>query len=373
MKKREQELYNDPWDRDFYETGSTRPPKNRGGLIAAALIAVILLCNATRALGIINLGMLIALTSGDKGGDSLSLFDSAKETQAATEPTADEKVTLELADLPEDAQTLAADEAVYHEAARSLVCVTCGEADGSGVVMSEDGYIITNAYLITPGQTITVTFDNGIQLEADLVGLNEGSDVAVLRVRATGLIPAQFGDSEQLRVGDQLLLIGADFRSGSVFAINEEEAFVPAQEVTEEGMILVNGRGQVVAIQTVPGTLATADMKQHVEKIIADGTVGRACLELEGSTVSDFDRRYYGLPRGVLISAVTGGGCADDAGLRNGDVITEFDGSAIKCREDLTAALEDCVPGDCVNAVVYRQQTKKTMTFTIILSEEEVS
>lgn len=192
MSKRDN-LYNDPWERDFYETGSTQPPKNHGGVIAVLLVAVILLGGFCSALGLLNIQLLRQLAQLQQEPDSVYLFE----------------------EMPGDT----------------------GPAEISGSYPS-----------------------NGME--------------------------------------------------------------------------------------------------------------GAACLGLQGQTVSEFDRRFYEMPRGVLVTAVTESDCADAAGIRNGDVIYSLAGRSITSQEELLAALAECRPGQQVPVEFYRHQTGKNMTVTVTLSEE---
>lgn len=364
MKKSKNELYNDPWEQDCYETGSTRPPKDRGGAVAVLLVALILLGSLCSALGILNARLLQMIRLQTESAETVSVFenDTTEPTAGSQNDTSADEVTLPLQEPPQDTGKLPADTSFAW-----LVRITCGQQVGAGLVMTEDGYIITNAHLLGTN-AVTVTFDNGMQLSATLIGTDEALDVAVLYVQATGLIPAPFGDSAYLQEGDELLLVGEELLTGTV---NTDG--LPADWTNTT--VVMNRYGQVVGMPTVPrdgsGCLMTETMKPAVDQILAESLSRDADLDITGQTVSHFDHRFYELPYGVLVTHVENAGCADIAGVRTGDVITGMDGAAINTVKQLQTFLDRYSAGDCVTLELYRQREGKTLTLTIILSEAE--
>lgn len=193
MRKRNEELHNDPWDRDFYETGSTKPPKNRGGVVAVALVAVIASVSMIRAMGIINVHHLRQLVE-EKQAQSVNLFESQQ--------------------------------------------------------------------------------------------------------------------------------------------------------------------GQPLPDQTEPTQTQPPEMEFITE-----------ALHLQGVTVSTFDREYYSLPQGYLVTQVQEDGCAQRGGMCSGDVIIRLEGQAVCSGAELLALLEQCAPGDSVTVEVYRSKTGREHTLTLALEE----
>lgn len=364
MKKREQPN-NDPWDRNSYETGSTRPPKDRGGAVAVLLVALLLVGSLCSALGILNVKLLQMLHSQTENAESVSLFDDD-----ATDPTSHSdpitpsgsSVTLKL-----HAPPVHTPEPPENTDFPWLVEVHCGDRTGSGLIMTEDGYIITNAHLLTDS-SITVTFYNGLQLPADLVGANGKLDVAMLHVQATGLTPAQFGDSAQVQEGDGLFLVGEELLTGIAGADG-----IPTDR--PDAAVVMNHYGQIVAISAeaegTPHFLMTEAMKPAVDKILSDALFRKAALCLTGCTVSDFDHRFYDLPYGVLVTQVEDAGCAEAAGIRIGDVITAVDGTEICSIDDLKQHISGYQAGQRIQITFYRPQDGKTVTEALILSEAE--
>lgn len=364
MKKSKDQLNNDPWDQDSYKTGSTKPPKDHGGAIAVLLVALILVGGLCSALGILNARLLQMLRLQTEIAETVSVFeeDATDPTTGSQSYISAEEVTLPLQAPPQDPA-----EPPTEAAFPWLVRVTCGDHVGAGLVMTADGYIITNAHLLGSGN-VTVTFNNGMRLSAALIGTDKALDVAVLYVQAAGLTPAPFGDSSYLQEGDELLLVGEELLAGTVSADGIPMDWTNAA-------VVMNRYGQVVGLPTVPGggsdCLMTGNMKPAVDQILAESLAREADLGLTGQTVSDFDHRFYELPYGVLVIDVKEAGCAAGAGIRTGDVITGLDGTAITTVKQLQAAIGRYSAGDTVNVELYRQQDKKTLTFTITLSEVE--
>ena len=359
MKKREQQ-YNDPWDRNSYETGSTKPPKDRGGIVAVLLVALLLVGSLCSALGILNVKLLQMLRESENA-ETVTLFDDD-----ATQPdsqhdhifTTDTPVTMKLHHPP-----LTAPELPEGGTFPWLVLIRCDQQTGSGIVMTEDGFIITNAHLVSKG-AVTVTFDNGLQLTATRIGADETQDVAVLQVQATGLTPAAFGDASLVREGDALLLIGENWINSFAGAGGKPESWA-------DSAVVMNGYSQIVAIPTKNSStlLMTNDMKPVVDRILEAALAKKADLCLSGCTVSEFDHRYYDLPYGVLVTLVEEGGCGEAAGVRAGDVITAADRKKIRTKEDLEQLIAGYQAGDPIKIDLYRPLDGKTSTVELVLSE----
>ena len=412
--------YKDPWDRDSYETGSTRPPKNRGGIVAVLLIAVIFLGGITSALGLLNIRMFRQLQSDGNSGNSMSFFENTQsdasippETLSSDAPElpTDRDVTVTLSPTPDGVANIPQEgglsyQQIYTKAIDSVVSITCqystGTSSGTGVVISEDGYIVTNCHVVEGAQRIRVRFTDERVLDACIVGADGVSDLAVLYVRANDLSPAEFGDSRQLQVGDAVAAIGdplgAEFRGtmtdGIVSAINRN-VVTGGRTMTliqtnaalnsgNSGGPLLNCYGQVIGINTmkirafvddagVEGlgfAIPSATVKEVVEQLITQGYVsGRPSLGITGSTVSTWEQRYYNLPAGVLVSEVDPEGCAADSGIVSGDIILYLDTARVEGSDDLTTALYAYEAGDTVTLTLYSYRTNQQFRVTLTLDE----
>ena len=253
--------------------------------------------------------------------------------------------------------------------------------EGSGIIFSEDGYIVTNAH------------------EAELVGSDTLTDLAVLKIDATGLQAAEFGSSEDLRVADQVMAIGnpggyqlnSSVTIGYVSALNRaitnsstgytmeyiqtDAAINPGNS----GGALVNQYGQVVGINSAKisatgyeglGFAIPAETAQPViSDLIEYGYVkDRAMLGISGQFIDSLTGRFYGLPQGEYVGALNSAE-AQASGLQVGDVITAIDGTELTSETVLRSAINAKKPGETVELTVYRPSSNQTVTVTLTLSE----
>ena len=407
----------EPWERDSYETGSTKPPKNRGGLLCVLLVAVVLLGGITSALGIMNIRLFHQLNDDGEQSASVSFQEETVEStdpsqSAATIPTAPSAdVQVDIRPAPDGVDNVPqagglSYQQIYEKAIDSVVSITCrmanGTSTGTGVVLSADGYLVTNAHVVEGAQSISVLLTDNRQLTAHLIGADAVSDLAVLYVDARDLTPAEFGNSDSLRVGDAVAAIGdplgASFRGtmtdGIVSAINRD-VLTQGRTMTliqtnaalnsgNSGGPLLNCYGQVVGINTmkisafvdqagVEGigfAIPSTTVKEVVDQLIAQGYVsGRPSLGITGDTVSQLEQRLYRLPAGVLVQQVADGSCADKAGIVAGDVIQYAGDTLLESAEDLSSLLYSLSAGDELELVVYRYRTGRQFVVTLTLDE----
>ena len=408
----------DPWERDSYETGSTNPPKKRGGLIAGLCVAVILLLGVISALGVMNIRLFHRLQG--KGQYSMSFLEGGAAQNNGqfgnnVNPSgpAGNDVTIELKPTPEGVENISQQgglsyQQIYEKNIPSVVSVLCqkagSSASGTGVILSEEGYVVTNHHVVDGAQSIQVLLTDERCLQAYLVGSDMVSDLAVLYIEAEDLVAAEFGDASQLRVGDAVAAIGdplgIEFRGtmtdGIVSAINRNVTTNgrnmtliqtnAALNAGNSGGPLINCHGQVVGINVLKISVSadkagveglgfaipSTTVKEIVEQLIAQGYVsGRPALKLTGSSVSEMDQRFYRLPAGFWVSEVQVGSHAEQAGILTGDIITNFNGVRIGSTEDLQSALYNCKAGDAVQVVLYRYSSGQQITITVILEEAE--
>ena len=271
--------------------------------------------------------------------------------------------------------------------------------EGSGIVFSEDGYIVTNAHVVDGATSLKVILSDGTTYEAELVGSDELTDLAVIKIDATGLQAAEFGSSEDLRVADQVMAIGnpggyqlnSSVTIGYVSALNRaitnsstgytmeyiqtDAAINPGNS----GGALVNQYGQVVGINSAKisatgyeglGFAIPAETAQPViSDLIEYGYVkDRAMLGISGQFIDSLTGRFYGLPQGEYVGALNSDE-AQASGLQVGDVITSIDGTVLESEAVLRSMINEKKPGDTVELEVYRPSTNNTLTITLELSE----
>lgn len=403
----------DPWEDWEYATGRTKPPKNYRAVLAVLLILVIFLCGIVSALGILNIRLSQRLSHEEN--NPLGVSFATEATQAATLPTTEEAAPSEREDVTVSLQSAPQGEAgetaegltfqeIYRRNIPSVVSITCttasGTATGSGVIFSEQGYIVTNNHVISGASAISVLLTDGRELDALLIGKDSVSDLAVLQIHGDNLTAVQFGDSETLQVGDTVVAIGdplgIKFRGtmtdGIISAINRDVEMSgrtmnliqtnAALNSGNSGGPLINRYGQVIGINTMKiGAFAdtagvegigfaipSATVKAVVENIIAYGYVpGRPTLGLQLEALSRFYQHFYRLPAGLYVSQVSDGGAAEQAGIREGDILLSIDGEAVTGTDSLNTILSSHSVGDTISVSIYRNGE----TFTVQLTLDE--
>ena len=405
------------WDPDTYRTGSTNPPKSRGGLIAVLLVLVILLCGIVSILGVVNIRLIRKMNDNGIGETVPIAFSAPDESEATADPHAslstvpDREDPVHITDITDsgNAEGVLSLQEIYEKAIHSTVSIVCsyqgGSSTGTGVVLTESGYIVTNCHVVEGAQKISVLLTDGRTFDAQLVGLDKISDLAVLSIHAGSLVCAELGDSTTLRVGDTVVAIGdplgvelrGTMTDGIVSAINRDIEIDgrtmnliqtnAALNSGNSGGPLLNQYGQVIGINTMKmgDTMSVAGVeglgfaipsttvKDIVNQLIEQGYVsGRPDLGITGEVLSSLYQFYYGLPQGLYITAVEEGSTADIAGIRQGDILLAIDGSRIIDNESFASVLYGFVPGDTVQVTVYRvsrQYTGQQITFDLTIDE----
>lgn len=394
-----------PWDDGEYNTGYTTPPKSHRTFIALLLIAVIILIGLSTLLGVSNLRLFQQLNQ-QKAEPTIcySTADSVVDSEFVpidVEQTANESIGFPALAEQEDTLTL---REIYIKCSPSVVSITSesrsGSSSGSGVIFSEDGYVVTNYHVIENGESYTVLLADDRSQPARLVGSDPTSDLAVLQVNATDLTPAEFGDSDDVYVGDDVVAIGdplgVEFRgtmtNGIVSAINRNVNVNgrtmnliqtnAALNSGNSGGPLINSCGQVIGINTTKiGTftdsagveglgfaIPSAVVKDIVSQILNQGYVsGRPFLGITGERLSVFYQRYYRLPAGLYVTAVAEGSSAADVGIVPGDILLSIDGTNIHTQNELDTALYHYAAGDQMDIVIYR--SGYTLQATLTLAE----
>lgn len=266
---------------------------------------------------------------------------------------------------------------------------------GSGIIMSENGYIITNAHVVDGTSEILVTLYNGKDYTATLVGSDASSDIAVVKIDATGLPAAKFGDSSTMKVGDSAYVVGNPL--GSELAFTLTAGFVSSldREITIEdtlmclmqidaavnpgnsGGSLADSNGLIVGVinakiaeETVEGIgfaipINTA-LKVASELIKNGKVVSRPVLGITINTVTKEAAMMYNTEASVTVTEIQSGSCAEKYGLKVGDKITHFNGVAISSGGELNFEKEKYSVGDTVTMTVIRDG--KTVELTLVLS-----
>lgn len=265
---------------------------------------------------------------------------------------------------------------------------------GSGVIISPDGYIITNNHVIKGAKKLEVTLNNKESYQAEVVGFDESSDIALLKINKNDLPFLQIGDSDNLRVGEWVLAVGNPFNLTSTVtagivsakardihisgANNKIESFIQTDAVVNPGNsggALVNVRGELIGINTaissqtgsyigysfaVPSNIA----KKVVEDILEFGNVQRAYIGINYQELNSETANEFGVnsTEGVIITKVLDQGAAKEAGLMANDIIVKMDQVKISKFSDLQGFLGSKRPGDIVKVTVLRNDDEKMVS-----------
>ena len=333
-------------------------------------------------------------------GASASTSDSAPTLQINSKPTSDSSNSSDNYDTADGM----AGEDIYKKVNPSVVSVISttseGTGSGSGVIMSKDGYIITNNHVVDGAQSVSVQLSDGTSLDAEIIGTDEQTDLAVIKVTPTSdLTAAEFGDSDELEPGEYAYAIGSPggvqfantITGGRISAINRDLT-VNDRVMTliqtdasinngNSGGALINKYGQVVGITsaklsgnafgsaTVEGmgfAIPINTAKDIVDELIQNGYVsGRPSIGITGQNVESAD----GKVSGVQVYSIDSRAKAASEGLQVGDVIPAVDGTPTPDMDKVNELKQDKKAGDKLTLSVYRISTGKTLNITITLTD----
>jgi len=270
-------------------------------------------------------------------------------------------------------------------------------ASGSGFIISEDGYILTNHHVIDESDSITVSLYNGDSYDAKLIGFDESNDIAVLKIDANGLSPVVLGDSENLNVGDSVVAIGNplgeltfSLTAGAISAMDREVTLAANMTMNllqtdcainsgNSGGALFNLYGEVIGVTNAKysgssGSGASIDniafaipintVRPIVESIIEKGYVSKPYVGLLVKDVSK-EHQMYGLPQGAAIQSVEKDSPAEKAGLVAGDIITRINGKEVTGARELISLAAGSQIGDILEMTVYRKGQTMELQVTV--------
>ena len=382
-----------------------QPQKKRGG--AGKVVALLLACALVGGASGVGASLLTgsrqtaaqtetAAQPESSSGSSTTLFEGQRETEALTVAHVD------------TSRELTASE-VYAQNVNSTVGITTSittnywgyqtqsAAAGSGFILTEDGYILTNYHVIEDSNSITVSLYDGSTYDAKLIGYDENNDIAVLKIGATGLQPVVLGSSDELHVGDQVIAIGNplgeltfSLTSGMVSALNREVTFSNGLRMSliqtdaainsgNSGGALFNMYGEVVgitnakygssssstaSIDNIGFAIPIDDVRSIVESIIENGYIVTPDIGVSVQTVSS-ESQQLGLPQGAAVAQVVASSPAESAGLKANDIITAVNGTAITSSTDLVNTVKGAAIGDELTLSVYRQGQEMELKLTV--------
>lgn len=265
---------------------------------------------------------------------------------------------------------------------------------GSGIIFREDGYIVTNYHVIENATSVTVTLNDSTEYDARIIGSDSSSDLAVLKIEASGLPAAELGDSDELQIGELVVAIGNPLgyentvTDGIVSGLNRQLTnYTDTMTLIQtnaainsgnSGGALVNSKGEVVGINSAKLVASNAEgmgfalsineVKPILEELISKGHVSRPYLGVTINSnyqVDEDTAEKYEIPMGIQIADVVKGGPADKAGLRAGDIIYKVDDTLIQSFEDLSDIIDNSQVGDQLRVLANRNGEKITANVTL--------
>jgi len=384
----------------FYYAGP-EPKIRRGGrgsvrgYIAAALIASIITCV-----------VVVALTYGvvsEKLDYQQKLIESLQAS--SSERISEDKIVTDIVE--KTSASMVGIRITLKDESVPSILQSQGKSEGSGIIISEDGYIATNYHVVSymdpdnsysSVSTMEVFLSDGKQVQAEFIGGDEQTDLAVIKINAANLTPVNYGDSSKLRAGEMALVIGnplgisfaGSVTKGCISAVNRtintgkttltliqtDAAVNPGNS----GGALLNSDGKVVGIVNakisetdVEGlgfAIPINDAKPILEQLKENGYVkGRPFIGITGTQVTEAISKQYGIPTGVYVVSVEEKSAAEAAGLKQGDVIVQMEGKAIASMSDIEEIKKGHKPGDAVSIKIVRNG--KEMTVKLVFDEDK--
>ena len=320
--------------------------------------------------------------------DSFYVSDSKREDSRIAPVETRPEWELELKPVGKQEMTL---QEIYQNCVDSIVSIRSYVDDevgyywGSGIILTEDGLILTNAHLIEGCDTATVITQDNTEYETMLVGEDGTSDIAVLKIDAEGLTPAEFGESDKLTVGEAVAAIGnplgeefrATLTNGIVSAIDRGMNYgghslnlIQTNTAINEGNsggALLNMYGQVIgvtnmkmmssysSIEGIGFAIPSSTVRSIVNALIRDGEVlGRPALGITVGPIPEMAVEHYELPEGLYVSAVSEGSDAEKKGIREGDIITDVNGEPARTTDDILTVRDTLSVGDTMRFTIWR-------------------
>lgn len=353
--------------------------------------------------------ILACAVAGGLAGWGGAAIAGSSTSRTAIQQSSRQPVSVQVKNV--DGQTKMEPAEVYASVVNSAVSINCSAtstnifgqqtqtaSSGSGFIITEDGYVVTNYHVVSGASSVEVTLYNGDTYDATVIGGDSDYDVAVLKINASGLQPVTLGESADVNVGDTVLAIGNplgeltfSMSQGIVSscdrAINVDGTPFNMIQVDcsinpgNSGGPLVNLYGKVVGIvsakystyssTTVEGlgfAIPISDVRSIITDIMENGAVtDKAYMAITAGTMNEQMAAQFNIDvtEGVFVYSVVEGGAGDKAGLRLGDVITKMGDKTLTSRQDLSAAMKGYRAGDTVTLTVYRggQYIEVELTF----------
>lgn len=398
----------DDWYRPRTETLSAASRKKHRRMKILSLCLVVALLAGLSAAAIMNHNASVSSSEENQEfpSDYKEYFRQAYTVSEETSPVLIQKTSYsgsaQMTLVGGDSETLTLQE-VYKQNINSVAAVYSflpsgdGGYMGTAIILSEDGLLITNAHVLEGCNSCYVVLNDNSRYEALLIGSDSTNDIAILKIDATGLEPAVFGDSSELQVGDSVAAIGnplernlaGTFTNGIVSAIDRTVQYNghtltmiqtnAAINNGNSGGPLLDMHGHVVGIvnmkrvsssTSVEGigfALPTAAIVDYVNELIQTGTIsGRPSIGILVAAIPDEVRTYYNLPSGLYILQVYDNTDAKAQGLEAGDIITIANGTEVHTTDDLAKIKADLGVGDTISLTLWRDGYVRTRDIQLI-------
>ena len=272
------------------------------------------------------------------------------------------------------------------------------EAYGSGVVLSPDGYIVTNNHVVDGASEVTVTFNNKVERVATIIGTDPTTDLALIKVEGEGFDYLTFGDSDKVRIGEWVLAVGNPFRLNSTVTAGivsakardlsilgegtSVESFIQTDAAINPGNsggALVNTKGELIGVNAAIAShtgsyegysfaIPSNIVRKVVDDLLMYGVTQRAYLGVQIAEITSELADKVGLDemKGVYVQEANEGGAARRAGIKDGDVITAINGNKVNTVTELMENIRQHRPGDVVNVDVRRKGNNQTYQVTLL-------
>ena len=415
------------WNGQYWQNGAgfqpspsgwpPQEPKQKMSVGVKVFIVILAVLAVSFIGGFAGFGIYVVVQQQD--GTSSESSDNHSSSQSSNDTIVDEDTAANILDKTDpdfqgitlssaDSETLTPEQ-VYEKVSVSMVSVLATSignttesgssvSQGSGVIATSNGYIITNAHVINyskSAQVSVITHDQK-QYDGIVVGLDKDADLAVIKIEAEGLTPAEFGDDSNLSVGETVVAIGnpggvrysGSMTMGVVSAVNRSVANYSSTGITyiqtdtainpgNSGGGLINMRGQIVGINTIKVvssgyegmgfSIPISQAKSILDTLIREGdipSVGR--LGITGSTqYLPVDGENYSVAGGVLIASIDSSSPLADSDLEQGDLVVAFNGNTIKTLEDVYTQLKDYRVGEEITLTIRRMNENEDFTFDV--------
>ncbi len=371
-------------------------PKNKKSKLPAIILIVAIMA--------VSIGGGVAVGNVFEGSAMMNKFSNVLGITAISNSKNDGNHIVEINPVPEIKDSGYETTDIYEKVNPSVVSINVyGNqsisplGSGTGIIMTEDGYIITNAHVVDGGTSVNVVFEDGTNARGTIIGMDKITDLAVVKVEKKGLKVAEFGDSSQLKQGERVVAIGnagglsstitqgiisgldRDLGEGarSLRLIQVDAAINPGNS----GGPLINRFGQVIGINSskiadvdfegIGFSIPIKEALPIIESIIEHGYVtGRAVLGVSIVELNESNGPRNGLPsKGIYIAEIQQDSDLINKGVRTRDVIIEANGQVISTSDQLLQELDKYSPGDMFNLVIYRAETDQTFSVDVLLME----